>query len=130
QPRTSAVLALLLAAACGGDPPADPGPGPDTEVASLVIAGGDLSFASLGLTAQLTVTARNAAGDALTPAITWSAAGGGVASVSGTGLVTAKANGNTTITATAGSKSATVQVTVAQVATGIAITTPPTQLTI
>lgn len=73
-----------------------------------------------GATAPLSATVKDAAGNVLVGrAISWSTSAPGVATVSATGVVTAIAAGNATITATSGSASGTanVTVTVAPVAT-------------
>lgn len=70
-----------------------------------------LSFGTLGVTQQLTAT--------VTPSdssdrVVWTSSNPSVATVSNTGLVTSVAYGSATITATAGSVSATCSVTIAQ----------------
>lgn len=68
-----------------------------------------LSFGSLNSTQQLTATTTPRGG-----AVTWTSSNPSVATVSQTGLVTAIAYGNATITATCGSLTATCSVAVAQ----------------
>ena len=75
---------------------------------------------SIGTTAQLTATPLDANGNALTGrTVTWTTGAPGVATVDGTGLVTALATGSVTITATSegknGSSAITVPVPVASV---------------
>ena len=73
----------------------------------------------VGQTAQLAVTTKDSAGNVLSGrTLTWATSSATVATVSTTGLVTAKAAGSATITATSEGKSgtATVTVTVAPVA--------------
>jgi len=66
-----------------------------------------------GQTVQLTATVRDANGNILTGrTVTWSSNNTTVASVSGTGLVTAKVAGSATITATSEGQSGTAAVTV------------------
>jgi len=68
---------------------------------------------SVGTTAQLTATPLDANGNALTGrTVTWTTGASGVATVDGTGLVTAVAGGATTITATSEGKSGTSAITV------------------
>lgn len=74
-----------------------------------------ISMQTIGATSQLTATTTPAGGN-----VTWLSSNTSVATVSSTGLVTSVAYGSATITATAGSVSATCSVTVSQVAcTGI-----------
>jgi hypothetical protein len=74
-----------------------------------------VSFNALGLTDQLTATVRDQSGNVMSVTPTWSSNATGVATVSGTGLVTSEGNGSATITATAGSASGSASVTVQQV---------------
>ncbi|HET7297058.1 MAG TPA: Ig-like domain-containing protein, partial [Gemmatimonadales bacterium] len=68
---------------------------------------------SVGLTQQITATPRDANGNALAGrTITWSTSDASVATVSGSGLVTAVAVGSATITATCEGKTGTTSVTV------------------
>jgi uncharacterized protein YjdB len=67
----------------------------------------------VGGTVQLSATTKDAAGNPLTGrTIGWSTSDQSIASVDGNGLVTAKAVGTATITATSETKTATAQVTV------------------
>jgi len=79
----------------------------------------------LGRTGQLTATLRDSAGNPLTGrAITWGSDAPGVATVDGTGLVTAKGVGTATITATSEGKSGTASVTVTLVPVATVSVTP------
>jgi uncharacterized protein YjdB len=81
-------------------------------VASVTVTPGDVSLTQ-NQTAQLTATPRDSAGNALTGrAVTWSTSAAGVATVSGSGLVSANGPGSATITATSEGKSGTATVTV------------------
>ena len=78
---------------------------------------------SVGGTQQLATTVKDASGNLLTGrAITWGSSNGAVATVSGSGLVTAVAAGTATITATSGTVSGTSAITV----TAPTLTTPGT----
>jgi uncharacterized protein YjdB len=69
-----------------------------------------------GLTVQLTATPKDANGNPLTGrVVTWATSSAAVATVNGSGLVTAKAAGSATITATSEGKSGTATVTVTAV---------------
>jgi len=81
-------------------------------VASLAVSPATASL-RVGQTALLTATPKDANGNPLTGrAVTWSTDNGSVATVSGTGLVTAAGAGSATITATSEGKSGTASVTV------------------
>jgi len=70
----------------------------------------------VGKTAQLAATTKDSAGNVLTGrVITWAVSNTTVATVSATGLVTARAAGSATITATSEGKNGTATVTVANV---------------
>src|SRR6266550_4275681 len=76
----------------------------------------DTATVQVGQTAQLTATPRDASGNPLTGrVITWQSSNGAVASVNGSGLVTAVATGSATITATSEGQSGTAVVTVSNV---------------
>ncbi len=68
---------------------------------------------SVGDTATLQATLKDSTGNVLTgQTVTWSSSASGIATVSGSGLVTGVTAGNATITATSGGVSGTAQVTV------------------
>lgn len=100
--------ALALLAACGSDPAA-----PECTVSAVNVTPPTASV-TVGATSQLaaTVTASNCA---TTPSASWSTSDGGVASVSGSGLVTAVAPGTAVITATADGRTGQATVTVTPV---------------
>jgi len=118
----ASALATLSCGGGGGDAVTPP------QVASVVITAPATAptFGALGRTAQFAAEARDANGGIVTGVtLTWSSGASGVASVNTSGLVTALANGSTTITASAGGKTSTgVTVTVAQV--GASATLSPT----
>jgi len=123
---------LLLAAmttACGdgGKTPVDP---PAGAVASITITPGDLTFPSLGLTANLTAVARDAQGSTVSDAaITWAKRGSGVITVSASGVVTAVGQGTDSVIATSGAARAAIGVAVQQVINGISVSAPTTTFT-
>ncbi len=80
-------------------------------VAFVQITPGSLSL-SVGSTAVLTATPKDADGNALDEALSWASSDASVAKVDGAGTVTALAVGTATITATSGSVSASVPVAV------------------
>ncbi len=79
--------------------------------ASVTVAPAGASI-PVGATQQLTATARDAAGNVVNHAATWSSSAPAVASVSATGLVSALALGTAAITATVDGKSAAATITV------------------
>ena len=112
------VLLAMGLASCG-----DVGPN-TASVATVSVTPATLGL-TVGKTGQLTATARDAAGNALSGrAITWVSAAPAVATVDGTGLVTAAAVGAATITATSETKSGTAQVTVSPVPVASVTVTP------
>lgn len=116
-------LFTLALAACGGG--GDGGTPPPT-VASVVITAPTTppTFQTLTRTVQFTAVARDAASAPIAgAAITWNTSSAAVATVSGTGLVTAAGNGSTQITATSGGvTSASTTLTVSQVVNAINVT--------
>lgn len=112
-----AALSLLVATACGGGG-GDGGTAPPV-VASVVIDAplAARSFQTLTRTAQYAAVARDASAATIAgAAIAWNSSVPAVATVSGTGLVTAVGNGTTQLTASsAGVTSTPVTITVTQV---------------
>lgn len=108
-----APLLLATMSCAGGD-----GGTPPVTVASVVITGpvAPPLLQTLGRTSQFAASARDGDNAVIADAdITWQSSSGGVATVNGSGLVTAVANGTTTITAHAGGVASTgVIVTVTQ----------------
>lgn len=78
-------------------------------VTAISLNTNSLSFTSLNTTQQLTATTVPVGGD-----VTWLSSDTSIATVSSSGLVTAKGYGSATITATSGSVSATCSVVVSQ----------------
>ena len=109
-----APLLLATQSCAGGD-----GGTPPVTVASVLITGpvAPPLFQTLGRTTQFTASARDADNAVIADAdITWQSSNEAVATVNGAGLVTAAANGTTSITAHSGGiASAGVTVTVTQV---------------
>ena len=100
-----------------------------TQVASTVeLSPSSLEFVSIGATATLSATVKDAAGVTISDApVTWSSSNTAVVTVSSAGLVTSVAVGTATITATSGSLSATASVTVTELV-ATTITLSPTSL--
>ena len=82
---------------------------------------------TVGQTVQLAATARDASGQTLTGrAVTWTSASPGIASVSGSGLVSGVSAGSTTITATIDGVPGATTVTVGPVPIGTVSVSPST----
>ena len=95
-------------------------------VASVVVTPASASL-QVGGTAQLSATASDANGNALADRpIAWTSSNDAVASVSASGLVTAKTAGTATITATSEGRSGTASVTVTNVPVATVAVTPAT----
>jgi len=95
-------------------------------VATVTISPASVNLQS-GQTSQLTATLPDANGNVLTGrTVTWSSDNGSVATVSGTGLVTAGSAGTATITATSGGKSGTASVTVSNIPVASVTVSPAT----
>ena len=116
----AALSGTALGIACG-DGTTDPDPPrpepPDARLpATVTITPSPVRFTALGATSQLTAQVRDRSGQMLTSvSVIWAAADDSVATVDSTGLVTSRDNGSTTITATAGTVTATAPVEVSQV---------------
>ena len=114
--RFTFIASCLLLAACGGDS------GP--KVASVRITPAQVELDALGATAQLTATAYDKDGDVVPDVeFTWLTTHATVAPVSETGIVTAQANGVTSVSVRASSgHGATVRAVVQQVPASVQIT--------
>lgn len=97
-------------------------PGASTPASSVVVTPTTGSFASLNASQQFVAEARDAANQPIPGApMTWTSSNTAVAVVDGSGKVTSRGNGTTTITATSGTASATAAITVQQVTASVAI---------
>ncbi len=116
--RSAAAPFVLVAVACS-DATQPVVPAPKT----IVPAADSVRFGALGEDRQMTATVIDQTGNVMTGvALAWTSTNGSVATVSGSGLITAVANGTTNVTVTAGGASDTVAVVVAQRATSIDVT--------
>lgn len=126
--RTFLLVTLaLFAANCGGDSSGTaPDPNPDPPVAtSIMINPASPSLTALGATVQLTAAVRDQFGNAMTgAAVQWSSSDPAVASVSASGLVTALAVGNVTVTASSGSATQNAALAVTQAVSSVVVTPP------
>jgi len=118
-----ALITCISAVSCGGGDSTAPTPSP---VASVAVTPATASV-ELGQTQQLTAVARDAQGNALTDRpIEWRSADPTLATVSGSGLVTAVGLGPVTITATSEGRSGTTTITVVPVPVASVAVTPAT----
>lgn len=105
--RTVAMIAMIaLTAGCGSDATGTPPSVSRVEVSPATVE------LEIGGSAKLSAMATSAAGAALDEPITWSTENGAVASVDGSGLVTAVGAGSTTVRATAAGVSGSAAVIV------------------
>src|SRR5204863_6580386 len=99
---------------------------PVASVASVAVSPATASI-RVGQTVQLTATPKDSAGSALTGrTVTWASSNTAVATVSPSGLVTTKAAGSATITATSEGKAGSATGTVAVVPVASVAVTPAT----
>ena len=116
QYRSVAAATFILAAVSGSScehpsPPAPPGL--DTAAVASVTVSPPSASVQVGQTAQLTATPKQASGAPLGGrVVTWSTSDSTVARVSATGLVTGRAAGSATVTATSEGKTGTSAITV------------------
>lgn len=109
----SVLIASILVAACSG------GGATDTKVPGAIsVSPPDFALEAVGDTQQLTATVTDQDGAAISsPSINWSSDNPSVATVTGTGLVSAAGSGAAHITATTGAVNAAASVTVTQTVT-------------
>ena len=130
---TASMYFMILAGCGGGDSgptsptpstPDPPAPPPTPVATSITVAPASYTLASVGATIQLTATVRDQNNNPMTgQTVNWTSANTAVATVSGTGMVTAVSNGTSQITARSGNASGTASITVAEpVPTRIAVT--------
>lgn len=109
--RVGIAFALVAAASCGGKDPVQP---TQPTLASIDVTPGAQTLVSFDETVQLQAAGRTASGSPFTASFTWSTSSGSVATVDGSGLVTAVGNGSANIIATSGSITGIAVVTVSQ----------------
>jgi len=116
----------LLMAGCSDettapDPTSPPTPDPPRP-ATVAVSPSTTSLDAIGASVPLSAVVTDQNGNAMGQApVTWSSSAPNVATVSSTGLVTAVANGNASITAASGSAQGLAEVVVAQAAAAISI---------
>ena len=117
---TLTVALSLGLTSCGGDGGGGVGPEPP-RATTMTVTPSALDMTFLGEATRLTASVRDQNGQPFNTSITWSGGDPSIATVSGSGDVTAVGNGTTTVNASAGSASASVTVTVQQVATQVTL---------
>lgn len=131
RPWVFAVLAAFLAACGGGEPtaPAGDAGGGSVSVASVEVTPSSGELDALEATLELSAEARDGDGNALSgQAFEWSSSDEAVVTVDGDGVVTAVANGNTTVEATTGDVTGQTAVTVRQVPVEVDVGPPEVTL--
>ena len=114
--------ATLWAYACGDGTTAPPTLRPPRPT-TVAVTPATTQLTALGATVQLSAEVRDQNGQVMAgAAVTWSSSTTSIATVSGSGLVTAAGNGTVTIAASAGGASGTAAVTVTQDVSAVAIT--------
>ena len=122
--RRALVSLMVLLAACGGDA-AGPGGGPDP-VATVLVSPNTATL-MVGTTVQLSVALKNAAAEVLAGRpVRWRSSDDNAATVTATGLVTAKAAGPVTITASSEGQSGSATVTIIPVPVASVTVVPST----
>ena len=117
------LCAAVWTYACGDGATEPPTPPPDPpRPATVAVAPATVRLTELGATEQLTAEVRDQNGNAMAGAtVTWSSGSAAMATVDGSGLVTAAGSGTTTITATAGEASGEAMVSVMQSAGSVVV---------
>jgi Leucine-rich repeat (LRR) protein len=131
--RLAVLFSIALLTSCGGSEcvsgPLCGDPNPTLTPTSVATSVGSLSFDRLGATQSITATVRDQNGSAMSgQSIVWASTNLLVAIVDGAGNVTSTGNGTTLVSATSGSLSASVTVTVEQVPVGVTISPNPVEL--
>lgn len=112
-----------------GPPPPPPPPPPSAPVASLAITPQSASFAAIDETLDFTAIARDSTQDIVTGvSLTWSSSDQAVITIASTGQARAVGDGTATISVVSGGVSASVPVTVQQVAVSIDVS--PTSVSV
>lgn len=115
RPLPTLTALVLTFAAC-----TEAGPTDDPEVATVAITAPAATMIDRGATLQLEAIARDADGVEIAAPVAWTTSDDAIATVSATGLVTAREAGAVIIAAAAGSESASVELTVRDVAPAVA----------
>ena len=118
------VLSITVLSSCGRESPTGPPP-----AASITLSPAETELDAIGATVQLTASVRDGNDREIEDAaVTWTSGNPEVASVTDTGLVTARKNGTAVVTAVTGGFSANATVTVSQAVARIEVA--PTSVTL
>ena len=98
------------------------------QIATVMVSRQTATLESLGEQVQLNATAQDANGRTMTADVEWDSSDPAVASVDGDGLVTARGNGMTTVSASSGSVSMSLEVAVQQRLAGLTVSTDTVRL--
>ncbi len=130
-------MSFMILTGCGGGdsgptspapstptPPTPPAPPPTPVATSIAVTPASHTLSAIGATVQLSATVRDQNNNPMSgQTVNWNGSNTAVATVSGSGLVTAVSNGTAQITARSGNASGTANITVAEpVPTRITIT--------
>ena len=119
--RTTILVLALLTAGCG-DGGTEPAPAEPRRATTLTVTPATAELTALGASVQLSAQVLDQIGQAMAAAVVnWSSSGALAVTVDASGLVTAVANGQATITASAGGAAGTAMVTVAQAPDSVAV---------
>ena len=118
------VAGMVWASGCGDGATEPSAPTPDPpRPTTVTVTPATPQFAALGATVRLAAEVHDQNGQVMAVAtVTWASGAAAVATVDGSGLVTAVGNGTATITATAGGASGSATVTVAQEISAVVVT--------
>ena len=97
-------------------------------VVAIAVAPATADLDALGATVQLSAVALDARGNTIDTAFSWASSDQAVATVTGTGLVTALSNGSAIILASAGGVTASASIAVQQNVDSVAVTPAASQL--
>ena len=133
-------MSFMILTGCGGGdsgptsptpstptPPTPPAPPPTPVATSIAVTPTSHTLSAIGATVQLSATVRDQNNNPMSgQTVNWNSSNTAVATVSGSGLVTAVSNGTAQITARSGNASGTANITVAEpVPTRVTISPTP-----
>ena len=121
-------MSFMILTGCGGGdsgptsptpstptPPTPPAPPPTPVATSIAVTPASHTLSAIGATVQLSATVRDQNNNPMSgQTVNWNSSNTAVATVSGSGLVTAVSNGTAQITARSGNASGTANITVAE----------------
>lgn len=130
QPAAIAVLLLVPLLATCGDGDGVTEPPPETQITAVEVSPAADTLLALGATAQLSATALDANGNAISGVtFTWASSDETIATVDASGVVTAVGNGTAQISATVNTVSGSAELAVAQQVEAVSVTPGTATLT-